>query len=239
MFPSGNLSLHLFEPRYKLMMQRIVNTTRSFAYVPNLDTYQASVGDVAMRAVLKEVEFLPDGRCLLEARLEGRYKITEHFVEEGTQGLHYCRMEPFCDTMIDCERWRTELQRLVKEGEELCTSLLQGSVKQKIEAYHGLPHYSCPEAFSLWLCGVCLTNNAKKMEMLRSPCTYARLTLGVESLKILLERMSRGQLRCPRSVQAPPPATDDVESAAPTMVTMSTSRDAADEEDDNARMSQS
>jgi hypothetical protein len=61
------------------MMQRIVNTSRSFAYVPNLDTYNAHVGDIALKAVLKEVEFLPDGRCLLEAKLEGRYRILEHF----------------------------------------------------------------------------------------------------------------------------------------------------------------
>jgi Lon protease-like protein len=59
LFPQGNLSLHLFEPRYKLMMQRIVNTSRTFAYVPNLDTYDTQVGDVALRANLKEVEFLP------------------------------------------------------------------------------------------------------------------------------------------------------------------------------------
>ncbi|CAN0440115.1 unnamed protein product [Ectocarpus fasciculatus] len=29
MFPGETLQLHLFEPRYKLMMKRVVNTSRS------------------------------------------------------------------------------------------------------------------------------------------------------------------------------------------------------------------
>ena len=59
MFPGETLSLNLFEPRYKFMMRRVVNTTRSFAYVPNFTTYIAKAGDIAIIAKLKEVEFLP------------------------------------------------------------------------------------------------------------------------------------------------------------------------------------
>jgi hypothetical protein len=79
MFPGSVLSLHLFEPRYKLMMQRVVNTTNAFAYVPNFRNYCAQVGDIALIAKMKEVEFLADGRCLLEATLSSRYKISEHY----------------------------------------------------------------------------------------------------------------------------------------------------------------
>ena len=168
-------------------MQRIVNSTRSFAYVPNLATYNANIGDVALRACLKEVEFLPDGRCLLEAKLEGRYRILEHFVEDGTQGLHYCRMEPFCDLPIPPEDTST-VESLMAEAEELCRQLLQGNIKQKIEAYHGLPPREV-EAFSLWLCGVCLTNSTQKMEMLKSVNTLSRLRGGLDSLRLLLQRI--------------------------------------------------
>ena len=168
-------------------MQRIVNTTRSFAYVPNLDTYNANVGDVALKACLKEVEFLPDGRCLLEAKLEGRYRILEHFVEDGTQGLHYCRMEPFSDLPVPPEQ-SPRIESLMTEADELCKQLLQGNIKQKIEAYHGLPPREV-EAFSLWLLGVCLTNSAQKMEMLKSVDTLARLQVGLDSLRLLLQRI--------------------------------------------------
>lgn len=59
LFPGCILNLHLFEPRYKLMMQRVVNNSRSFAYVPNFRSYHAQVGDVALIAELKNAEFLP------------------------------------------------------------------------------------------------------------------------------------------------------------------------------------
>jgi len=47
MFPGEKLALHLFEPRYKLMMTRVVDTIRAFAYVPNFSNYSASKGVVA------------------------------------------------------------------------------------------------------------------------------------------------------------------------------------------------
>eukprot|EP01035_Chromulina_nebulosa_P008718 gene8718-11803_t len=79
MFPGGRLNLHLFEPRYKLMMQRIIDSTRAFAYVPNFNTYLAQIGDVALVAELKDAEFLADGRCLLDAVLAKRKQIMEHY----------------------------------------------------------------------------------------------------------------------------------------------------------------
>lgn len=78
-FPGYILRLHLFEPRYKLMMQRVVNSNRSFAYVPNFQNYNARVGDVALVASLTEAEFLPDGRCIVEAKLTERKLITDHY----------------------------------------------------------------------------------------------------------------------------------------------------------------
>ncbi|CAN0382127.1 unnamed protein product, partial [Laminaria digitata] len=41
-----------------------------------------------------ECEFLSDGRVLLVAKLASRHTVVDHFVEDGTQGLHYCRLEP-------------------------------------------------------------------------------------------------------------------------------------------------
>jgi hypothetical protein len=79
LFPGSRLDLHLFEPRYRVMMQRVVNSTRSFAYVPNFNQYRANVGDVALVAVLEEVEFMADGRCMLQAKLSSRMVITEHY----------------------------------------------------------------------------------------------------------------------------------------------------------------
>ena len=78
-FPGYNLDLNLFEPRYKHMMQRIVNSTRKFAYVANFTNYTAKVGDVALVANLSEAQFLPDGCVIIRAKLTERKKIIEHY----------------------------------------------------------------------------------------------------------------------------------------------------------------
>lgn len=93
LFPGGRLDLHLFEPRYRVMMQRVVNSTRSFAYVANFNQYRASVGDVALVAVLEEVEFMADGRCMLQAKLSSRMIITEHY------GINQNKCDCLCDTL--------------------------------------------------------------------------------------------------------------------------------------------
>ena len=93
LFPGGRLDLHLFEPRYRVMMQRVVNSTRSFAYVANFNQYRASVGDVALVAVLEEVEFMADGRCMLQAKLSSRMIITEHY------GINQNKCDCLCHTL--------------------------------------------------------------------------------------------------------------------------------------------
>ena len=98
LFSGAKLDLHLFEPRYRIMMRRVVEANRRFAYVCCFEAFAAKVGDVALVAEVRECEFLADGRALLSAALvAGRHEVTETYVEEGTQGLHYCRMTPVKD----------------------------------------------------------------------------------------------------------------------------------------------
>lgn len=52
-------------------MSRIVNTTQAFAYVPNFVNYQASNGDVALVAKLKDVSMLPGSLLSSSNRCRG------------------------------------------------------------------------------------------------------------------------------------------------------------------------
>jgi len=99
LYPSSILRLHLFEPRYKLMIKRALEGNRCFAYVPNFTDYKAQKGDVGLVARVVECQFLHDGRALLEAQITTRFKITDHWVEEGTHNLFYCQFEEFVDTI--------------------------------------------------------------------------------------------------------------------------------------------
>lgn len=47
-------------------MQRVMDSTGSFAYLPNFSDYSAAVGDVGLVAKIDECEFMHDGRCNMQ-----------------------------------------------------------------------------------------------------------------------------------------------------------------------------
>mmetsp|Transcript_33659 Transcript_33659/g.82073 ORF Transcript_33659/g.82073 Transcript_33659/m.82073 type:complete len:81 (+) Transcript_33659:510-752(+) len=74
------------------MLHRIVESSRRFAYLPKFDTYQANVGDMGVIAEITDIEFLADGRAHLQAKCRDRFTIKEAWIEDGTQGLHWCKV---------------------------------------------------------------------------------------------------------------------------------------------------
>ncbi|CAN0176860.1 unnamed protein product, partial [Ectocarpus fasciculatus] len=85
-FPGQTLCLHFFEPRYKLMMQRIINTSRRFAYVlpapaqrprddEDDDRNTNQQGRIALEAHVCEAEFLSDDRVMVKTKLAGRHTV--------------------------------------------------------------------------------------------------------------------------------------------------------------------
>lgn len=140
LFPGGRLDLHLFEQRYRVMMQRVVNSTRSFAYVPSFNQYNfnAAVGDVALVAVLEEVEFLADGRCMLQAKISNRMVISDHYIEDGTQGLHFCRLLPLVDDLVTEETDKSKILELLPLlSDTINTSFWAGAFRSRLEKRYG------------------------------------------------------------------------------------------------------
>ncbi|CAN0073438.1 unnamed protein product, partial [Discosporangium mesarthrocarpum] len=100
---------------------------------------------------LRECEFLSDGRVLLEAKLLGRHVVVDHFVEEGTQGLHYCMLEEREDEIPDAEG-AVCLKALHKRARELANQVI-GPVKAQVMATHGeMP--STPQGLSMWIASI-------------------------------------------------------------------------------------
>ncbi|KAI3337140.1 ATP-dependent protease La domain-containing protein [Xylariaceae sp. AK1471] len=85
-FPTMPLFLHVFEPRYRLMIRRAVEGDRTFGMV--LDRSTPGPGEpnflefgVLLRIV--NIEFFPDGRSLLETVGISRFRITRHGWSDG------------------------------------------------------------------------------------------------------------------------------------------------------------
>ncbi len=103
-FPGTMISLHLFEARYKLMIKRITHTSRKFVFLPSFTSYTANKNDVGLLCELKECQILADGRAMLTAKCIHRIKIIDNWVENGTQGLHYCKCEEYNDFVLEGEQ---------------------------------------------------------------------------------------------------------------------------------------
>lgn len=189
MLPGNKLSLHLFEPRYKLMMTRIVDTNRAFAYI---SANRTELSGVALVAELEEAEFLADGRCLLEATLKRRGRVVEQYVEDGTQGLHFCRMEPFADEEVPASMVEN-LQQLRLRATTLANQLLtDGHTRRMVEHQFG----SMPadaEMFSMWFASISPLSEGEKVQALHSRSTVDRLTLSVQRTEAYVERRRNGR----------------------------------------------
>jgi len=195
LFPGSRLALHLFEPRYKLMMKRVVDTTRSFAYVPNFTNYSAQVGDIALIADLRNVEFLADGRCLLDAVILKRMKIVEHYVEDGTQGLHYCRVKEYNDDAVVGDAL-SMAQDLQTTAVTLLTAYLEMDPNRRraIEEEHGPMPRNHPENLSLWLTAISAIPDRDRFALLSSKDTIDRLRRCISSLESMIQRSRQNAL---------------------------------------------
>jgi Lon protease-like protein len=191
MLPCNKLSLHLFEPRYRLMMTRIVNTSRAFAYLSI--AYEVAVGDIALVAELKETEFLVDGRCILEATLCKRSRVVEHYVEEGTQGLHYCRLERIHDDPVP-EAQQETLRALKQHAVTLSETLLSNArARREAEEEFGPMPALNVEQFSWWFASISPLSRHERMVALHSRDTLDRLQSCVQCVEAFLaQRRSRG-----------------------------------------------
>lgn len=179
-FVGETLHLHLFEPRYRLMMRRIVDSTRKFLYLPSYREYKANPGDVAMLAELRDVHFFRDGRAEIEAKIVGRYRVTSTWVEDGTGGLAYCRVEDMHDEGTAPER-QQELEEAAAFARDKATALFLGSHDIRVavvDRYGEMPAAAKgPEALSLWISAVLpMESREAKHRMLALTNTLERLT---------------------------------------------------------------
>jgi ATP-dependent Lon protease len=75
LLPGNILPLHIFEPRYKLMIRHVIDESRPFGVVLALDNGIATIGCTAIVArVFKTYE---DGRMDIETLGESAYRINE------------------------------------------------------------------------------------------------------------------------------------------------------------------
>lgn len=111
-FPSVPCPLHIFEPRYRLMLRRCLDhNQRSFGMcMPLPNTQHHSIGTLLK---VRNVTFFPDGRSIVDCIGFRRFK-TSH--SQMIDGYHVAKLQIIEDTIINDEQ---TLERLVRIHEKV------------------------------------------------------------------------------------------------------------------------
>jgi len=83
---TGQASLLLFEPRYKLMVRRVFAGSRCFAWA----TDEPQRGGDAVVVKIERASFLADGRAQISVSRVQDIQMSEVWCEEALHGLHSC-----------------------------------------------------------------------------------------------------------------------------------------------------
>ncbi|XP_065842163.1 LON peptidase N-terminal domain and RING finger protein 3-like isoform X2 [Oscarella lobularis] len=110
-YPHVACPLHIFEPRYRLMMRRCIESgTRQFGMCKSCETNRFS--DVGTMLIIRDAKFLPDGRSLIDTVGGRRFKV----LSRGTRdGYNTARVTCFSDDKIEGQELIGEIRSLNKD----------------------------------------------------------------------------------------------------------------------------
>jgi Lon protease-like protein len=207
-FPYMPTFLHIFEPRYKLMIRRCVESGdgRFGIVLPSLPTASQSVGEAqgcpsaTYGTVLRinSVQYLEDGRSLLETTGEDRFRLerwgsrdgymvgrVELLPDDGTDGDSEEELDSSLFAASDLgfqlspQDDALDVQGLLQEATHFIRKLRQGSapwVLQHLEITHGeVP--DDPSVFAFWVASLIPVHEEEKYLLLKARGVRTRLRI--------------------------------------------------------------
>ncbi|KAL4184494.1 hypothetical protein AMTRI_Chr10g1290 [Amborella trichopoda] len=189
--PCQKLPLNIFEPRYRLMVRRIMEGNRRMGMV-GIDSATGSIADYACEVEICECEPLPDGRFYLEVEGRRRFRILRNWDQDG---YRVAEVEWICDVNFpEGTNERDDLlqmaigaadlaQNWMMRAREAARTARQSRRAELIEA-DGIPSPQDPERLSFWLVSnVLKLRPSDRLELLRLRDTRERISRGLIYLR--------------------------------------------------------
>jgi len=169
LFPNQPLPLHVFEPRYRLMIRRCLESGKKFGIVSNINNKLSSIGT---SAIIESQYLFPDGRSLIATLGSERFKILETWDKDGYK---IARIEYIVDIPVAPER-----EFLVEEKfnmlKEICLNNFV-SILPSVEKKFGKMPADNFSLFAWWLCAFIPADTKFKQELLETLDVEMRLDL--------------------------------------------------------------
>ncbi|MEA5468442.1 LON peptidase substrate-binding domain-containing protein [Spirulina sp. 06S082] len=174
LFPSRPLPLHIFEFRYRIMMNTILESDRRFG-VLMFDPVQGEISGVGCCAEVIHFQRLPDDRMKILTLGQQRFRVLEYVREKPYRvGLvEWVEDEP---TQKDLRLIATEVEELLRDVVRLSAKLTDSS----IELPEDLPNL--PLELSYWVASNLYGVAAEQQMLLEMVDTAERLKREIEIL---------------------------------------------------------
>jgi len=167
LFPTRPLPLHIFEFRYRIMMNTILESDRRFG-VLMIDPTKGTIANVGCCAEILHYQRLPDDRIKLLALGQQRFRV-----------LEYVREKPYRVGLVEWIEDQSpakDLRPLASEVEQLLRDVVHLSSKlteQEIELPNDLP--DLPTELSYWIASNLYGVAPEQQALLEIQDTVARL----------------------------------------------------------------
>jgi ATP-dependent Lon protease len=174
LFPGRPLPLHIFEFRYRIMMNTILEYDRRFG-VLMIDPIQGKIADYGCCAEIIHYQRLPDDRMKVLTLGQQRFRV-----------LEYIREKPYRVGLVEWIEDKPPIQDLrpmAREVEQLLKDVVHLSAKltdQKIELPEDLP--KLPIELSYWIASNLYGVALEQQTLLEMQDTLARLQREIEIL---------------------------------------------------------
>lgn len=167
LFPSRPLPLHIFEYRYRIMMNTILEHDRRFG-VLSIDPTTGEIAEYGCCAEILHFQRLPDDRMKMLSFGQQRFKVLEYVREKPYRvGLvEWIEDKPSAE---DLSPMATEVEELLRDVVHLSAKL----TSQKIELPDDLP--SSPTELSYWVASNLYGVASEQQALLEMQDTLTRL----------------------------------------------------------------
>ncbi len=179
LFPNALLPLYIFEPRYRLMLERALAGDRMFAVAMTRDDVGSEVFGVGGAGLIRASVVNADG--------------TSHLILQGTQRVRFVewlQVEPYRIArvlpMLSENSEQPEAAELAREVRDLCQELLTGEIELPKYFEDYLAQVDNPEVFSDVICSTLVSDAAQRQRLLQELDVPARLRLLLGNLRAQL-----------------------------------------------------
>jgi len=176
LFPGMPLHLHIFEPRYRLMVRRCLEGTRTFGVLLSINGEYSNIGTTT---VIESSNILPDGRQILVTRGDRRFKVLSFGQQDGytTTKVKYIDdddEEESSENIVQVAKAKITLNKYLNNVSTPETGNTEVVTMEDLTRRFGtMP--ARPKAFSFWISSILNVPNKHKQDVSTHPIKFKQI----------------------------------------------------------------